>query len=532
MQKPLYLDTDESLDGDLDVGGRGNDLWKICESAHTGDAKTVQELIDRDLNLVTYEYITSPLGFAVAAGNTEVAKLLLSHGASPCASLREHSFLRVAEIRGYSKIHQLLLDTLNSRFNYSENQRALTELFHAITALDANRISEILKGQPQLATEANLSGDTALHHAANLSTEDVKDVVDLLLRHGARLDARNGDGQTPIDVAMDGGKSKLVRYFLEIHPVDHITIPAFEGNLDKVEASLKVDPSQANALSPGGQRPLSLAAKGGHLTIVKALLEAGAQIEAPERKARRGMALAEAIDGNRYEVAELLLEHGANPNHQPVALHANDDKMAALLYRYGAHVSFWDWCGGDDIEIVSSLLNTNPAMARCEAPILLGRSRGDNPLTMGGRNLDIIRLLLRYGAQPRPTSNWCNSYMWNDYDKARLLLDHGANPDMGTMTGVRPLHFLAREVRGDHRQGIAELLLERGAEVNPIEELSGATPLGWASSCGDIELMKLLMTHGADVNPPTQPWGTPLALAEQNEKTDAILLLKRHGARI
>ena len=219
MQKPLYLDTDESLDGDLDVGGRGNDLWKICESAHTGDVKTVQELIDHDPNLVTYEYIASPLGFAVAAGNTSVAELLLSHDACPCASLREHSFLRVAEIRGYSKIHQLLLDALNSRFNYFDDQPALTELFQAVTALHSNRISEILKGQPQLATEANLSGDTALHHASNLSTEDVKDVVDLLLRHGARLDARNGDGQTPIDVAMDGGRTKLVRYFLEKHPV-------------------------------------------------------------------------------------------------------------------------------------------------------------------------------------------------------------------------------------------------------------------------------------------------------------------------
>ena len=376
MQKPLYLDTDESLDGDLDVGGRGNDLWKICESAHTGDVNTVQELIDRDPNLVTYEYITSPLGFAVAAGNTEVAKLLLSHGASPCASLREHSLLKVAEIRGYSEIHQLLLNALKSRFNYSDNQRSLAELFQAITALDVNRISELLKGQPQLATEANLSGYTALHHAANLSTENVKDVVDSLISHGARLDARNDGKQTPIDVAMDGGKSKLVRYFLEIHPVDHITVLAFEGNLDKVEASLKADPSQANALNPAGQRPLSLAAKGGHLAIVRALLEAGVQVEAPERKARRGMALAEAIVGNHYEVAELLLEHGANPNHQPVALHANDDKMAALLYRYGAYVSFWDWCGGEDIEIVSSLLNTNPAMARCEAPILLGRSQG------------------------------------------------------------------------------------------------------------------------------------------------------------
>ena len=74
MRKPLYLDTDESLDGDLDVGGSGNDLYQLCESAYTGDLKTVQELINRDPKLVSYEYITSPLGFAVAAGKAEVAE--------------------------------------------------------------------------------------------------------------------------------------------------------------------------------------------------------------------------------------------------------------------------------------------------------------------------------------------------------------------------------------------------------------------------------------------------------------------------
>ena len=44
--------------------------------------------------------------------------------------------------------------------------------------------------------------------------------------------------------------------------------------------------------------------------------------------------------------------------------------------------------------------------------------------------------------------------------------------------------------------------------------------------------MELLIDHGADVNPPTQPWATPLALAEQNSQKNAIMLLKRHGARV
>ena len=122
--------------------------------------------------------------------------------------------------------------------------------------------------------------------------------------------------------------------------------------------------------------------------------------------------------------------------------------------------------------------------------------------------------------------------MWNDYDKAQLLLDYGASPDMQTMTGVRPLHFLATEVWDAQKLSTGELLLKRGVEVDSVEELSGATPRGWASSCGDTEFMELLIDHGADVNPPTQPWANPLALAEQNSQKNAIMLLKRHGARV
>ena len=113
--------------------------------------------------------------------------------------------------------------------------------------------------------------------------------------------------------------------------------------------------------------------------------------------------------------------------------------------------------------------------------------------------------------------------MWNGYDKAQLPLDYGAD-------GVPPLHFLAKEVRHAQSLSIAERLLDRGAEIELIEELSGATALGWAASCGNVELGELLIGRGAEVNPSTQTWASPLALAEQYHQADAIELLERHGA--
>ena len=35
MQKPLYLDTDDSLEGNLDVGGCGNDSL-VCDNVYKG----------------------------------------------------------------------------------------------------------------------------------------------------------------------------------------------------------------------------------------------------------------------------------------------------------------------------------------------------------------------------------------------------------------------------------------------------------------------------------------------------------------
>ncbi len=77
---------------------------------------------------------------------------------------------------------------------------------------------------------------------------------------------------------------------------------------------------------------------------------------------------------------------------------------------------------------------------------------------------------------------------------ARLLLDCGADPDQATFEWHRtPLHNACYKGYID----AARLLLEKGAEVDPVE-VNGRTPLHHACQEGHLDVMRLLLARGAD----------------------------------
>jgi uncharacterized protein len=61
----------------------------------------------------------------------------------------------------------------------------------------------------------------------------------------------------------------------------------------------------------------------------------------------------------------------------------------------------------------------------------------------------------------------------------------------------------------------ARLLLDHGAEINAIDEEYGSTPLGYAARWGRREMVALLLERGADPNKAGAPWATPLAWAQK-----------------
>ncbi|HEX7859928.1 MAG TPA: ankyrin repeat domain-containing protein [Verrucomicrobiae bacterium] len=111
----------------------------------------------------------------------------------------------------------------------------------------------------------------------------------------------------------------------------------------------------------------------------------------------------------------------------------------------------------------------------------------------------LASFLIQRGADVNTTNNFGATALMRaagDHEKIALLVKHGAkvNARSGLMNSA--LHTAAREHRSARS---VELLLKAGAEVNATN-VFGATPLMCAAASGDLETVRLLVKHGADVN--------------------------------
>ena len=159
----------------------------------------------------------------------------------------------------------------------------------------------------------NKDGNTALHLAAFFGRADV---AKLLLENGANPQARNNDGETPVDVlyvnwettafignlvgvdtgkediaAMKTGRNDVAKLFgvkgtfddAGTSSAQNLSAAAFTGDLTAMKKAL-ADGADPNAKDPqSGGTLLSTAALMGHTKVVALLLEHGADINAKSR---------------------------------------------------------------------------------------------------------------------------------------------------------------------------------------------------------------------------------------------------------
>jgi ankyrin repeat protein len=190
--------------------------------------------------------------------------------------------------------------------------------------------------------------------------------------------------------------------------------------------------------------------------------------------------LAMAIAHDDAQLAQWCLEHGASPNAAPArdarfgqrslyeeAMHRGRGRIADLLVQHGATrtdvvlepmESFVASCLAMDEDAVRAGIALHPEFLRATEP-LFAAARGDR------------------------------------VDVAALLLDLGTSPEVESAARERPLHIAAyaNAVR------VANLLLERGAEVDPVESNWGNTPLGAAAYAQHAPMIALLTPKSRDV---------------------------------
>ena len=332
-----------------------------------------------------------------------------------------------------------------------------------------------------------------------------------------------------------------------------------------------------NAFGPGGQTPLLMAAWARAWDAVLELCRQGA--DASITTEPFDGPLTPAARDNRGDVIVALLEHGADPSWTPSKtswpplLHAarfgNVEALSALLEFQGTNVNHTMPNGATAVMLAAerghmeafTVLYSNARLDKSD--LFQGESILHRAAVSG--NAELAGLLIPHcdvnGAGSGGETPLCRSVSSGDVEISRMLLDAGAEPNIGNEDGIRPLEraMLAHSVElgrmlldaGADPNLVAEdgtppittavdsqffegvqMLLEAGADPNIGDKADGWTSLHNAAMVGSLPILQMLLEAGGDIEITTDINRTLLQQAAKNGSTDVAAYLIQQGLDI
>ncbi|EEP82856.1 predicted protein [Uncinocarpus reesii 1704] len=338
----------ESIDVNLqDDNGR----TAIFYAAEAGDISIVEYLFAYSPSLGGDNSGQAPLWIAAANGHSAVVTLLLHLGANPeqrdqqgrtplwIAAHHQHEDavralldakaniesrdidgitpLMAAALTESATVLRLLLESGADMIAKAKN--GYSPFSYAISSGSVRNMSLFLEKGYHL-EDRNILGWTALHTAVADGSPDTK-IIKFLLDKGASIEAKDGQGRTPLMAAVELDKPLAVVNCL-------------------LEAGALVNVRNERSLTP-----LDIAVITRREGVVESLLKAGADTEC---KGNDEMTpLFQSVVNGDAAVTKLLLDHGANPHYKrdttPLKKAIEEDHydIMMMLVKKGAFLDMW-----------------------------------------------------------------------------------------------------------------------------------------------------------------------------------------------
>lgn len=215
---------------------------------------------------------------AIVADDMDRVRYLLAHGAHPDAQDEEGFTALISAVR----------------FGFTD-----------IAAMLAERKGVIVN-------QTDRGGWTPLMHAAWL---DQPELVRMLIAHGAKIDAADRDGLTPLAIAAQNGKVKGALALIDAgadvnEPVAKggytpLMLTTISGSTELAEALIGRG-ANVNAVNPGGVTALMIASARNRPRLVQLLVKSGADVNARSEDGRTALSIAQA--DNNEALIKILRE--------------------------------------------------------------------------------------------------------------------------------------------------------------------------------------------------------------------------------
>ncbi|KAK4883551.1 hypothetical protein RN001_006870 [Aquatica leii] len=354
----------------------------------------------------------------------------------------------------------------------AEIQRNDLLLHEAVIKNDTDGARRILR-EPVDINSRNNYGRAPIHWASSRGNTDI---MEMLITNNCDTEARDKYGMRPILMAAWHGHREAVQLLINAGACSNATnkkhftllICAAKNNrLEVVDYILDtLEDVRVDVVDIEGQTALFHAAMGGHLGVVKRLVEAGALIDRRNKESRT--ALHAASERGHVDVAEFLLTHEGD-------MEARDSQGNTPLHIAAQH---------QQTKLVQLLLD-----------------HGADPDAENAKGFSSLHIACSLGSRGILES----------------LLQHGALLNTQNKMGNTPLHLACQANVVD----IVELLISKGADLNALNSRL-QSPIHIAAELGHVDICKLLLSAGANIEQREQGGRTPLYIAARGSFTAIV----------